>query len=58
MADGAYERRGPREAEMARFERIIRDARAKASDSVRKADVEPVHEAEDAPEGESGKKAE
>lgn len=31
MADGTYERRGPREAELKRLERIIADAREKAA---------------------------
>jgi len=33
MADGAYERRGPREAELKRFQRIIAAAK-KASEAV------------------------
>ena len=63
MADGAYERRGPREAELARIRNTIARIRAKvdvakdcALDAVGKADVEPVKRAEDRPEGKSGQK--
>jgi len=31
MADGAYERRGPREAELRRLQRIIEERRRKAA---------------------------
>jgi len=34
MADGTYERRGPREAELKRFRRIIEAAQSKADQSV------------------------
>ena len=64
MADGAYERRGPREAELARIRKeidCIRRAKVDvakdcALDAVGKADVEPVKRAEDRPEGKSGQK--
>lgn len=32
MADGTYERRGPREAELKRLQRIIAEQRAKAAE--------------------------
>jgi len=32
MADGAYERRGPREAELARIKKTMAQIRAKAAD--------------------------
>ena len=57
MADGAYERRGPREAELKRFSRIIAGVRC-ASDAVRKADVKPVEKLVDRSEEAAGKQSE